>query len=144
MPSADLADQAVNSTRGLQNIFERLGALMFKKVIAPYADFNSSAVQSQIDRVNDIAGTPFVNPTCTIEDGEAVPHEGSDGNLVKDQEFIDQLNKAFFEADPKDSNFVPKLYLAKKQVSFEAAKKLAEKINTSLLKEVSFSYRGNN
>ena len=117
--------------------------MLFKQVIKPYADFNSSAVKSQIDRVNDIAGTPFVNPTCTIEDGEAVAHDGSDGNLVNNEEFIEQLNKAFFEADPKDSNFVPKLYLAKQQVSFEAAKKLAEKINISLQKEVSFSYRGN-
>lgn len=143
MPTADLVDNALNSTRGLQNIFFRLGALLFKKNIEPYADFSDAAIQSQIGRVNDTIGKPVVNPTCVIEDGQAVAKEGSDGLLVNNDEFVRELNKAFFQADSVNSNFVPKLYVAKQQVSFAAATALSQKINKSLEKEVSFEYRGN-
>lgn len=133
----------MNSTRGIQNIFSRLGALLFKKVIEPYVDYNDTAIQSQISRVNDTMGKAVINPTCIIEDGQAIAREGSDGMLVNNDEFIQQINKAFFQEDSADSNFVPKLYLAKQQVSFAAASALAQKINTSLEKKVSFNYKGN-
>ena len=143
MPTADIVDKAANSTRGLQNIFNRLGALIFKQNIKPYADFNESAVHEQIARVNDTIGKPVVNPTCIIEEAFATAKEGSDGNLVKDEEFIDQLNEAFFKAKPEEANFIPKLYHANQKVSFASAQILADKINKSLEKEVSFEYRGN-
>ena len=117
--------------------------MLFKQVIEPYADFNDSAIQSQISRVNDTIGKEVVNPTCVIEEGQAVAKEGNDGLLVNNDEFIKQINKAFFEADKENSHFVPKLYVAKQQVSFAAANTLAQKINTSLEKEVSFDYKGN-
>lgn len=88
-------------------------------------------------------GKAVYNPSCVIEDGQAVAKEGSDGMLVNNDEFIQQINKAFFQEDSADSNFVPKLYLAKQQVSFAAASALAKKINTSLEKEVTFNYKGN-
>lgn len=143
LPTADLVDKALNSTRGLLNIFSRIGALLFKQIIEPYADFNDSAIQSQILRVNDTIGKAVVNPTCVIEDGQAQAKEGNDGLLVNNDEFINQINKAFFESNNENSHFVPKLYVAKQQVSFAAAKTLAQKINTSLEKEVSFNYKGN-
>lgn len=144
LPTADIVDKAANSTRGLQNIFARLGALIFKQNIKPYADFNEDAVRDQITRVNDTMGKQVVNPTCTIEEGVAVAKEGSDGNLVKDNEFVDQLNEAFFRENSNEANFIPKLYHANQKVSFASAQILADKINKSLEKEVSFTYRDNN
>ena len=144
LPTADIVDKAANSTRGLLNIFSRLGALLFKQNIKPYADFNESAVNEQIERVNDTLGKKVVNPTCVIEDAYATAQEGSDGELVKNEEFIDQLNEAFFKENSEDANFIPKLYHANQKVSFNSAKILAEKINKSLEKEVSFDYRDNN
>lgn len=120
-----------------------MGALLFKKIIEPYADFSDAAIQSQIERVNDTIGKPVANPTCVIEEGQAIAKEGSDGILVNNDEFVRELNKAFFQEDSTNSNFVPKLYVVKQQVSFAAATTLSQKINKSLEKEINFEYRGN-
>lgn len=141
LPTKDIVDTAANSTRGLQNIFMRLGALLFKQIIKPYADYNSNALQSQIDRVNDTIGSPVINPTCIISEAIARPVDGVDGRLVNNEEFISQLNEAFFKKDSTDSNFVPKLYEAKQKVSFRSAEILAEKINSALQKNVVFEYK---
>lgn len=123
------------------NVFNRLGALLFKQQIKPYADFNDSAVSDQINRVNDTIGRRVINPTCVIEDGNAYATEGSDGELVNNKEFIDNLNTAFFQSDPQNSNFVPKLYRAKQNVSFQSAQALADKVNYALEKKVHFKYK---
>lgn len=117
--------------------------MLFSQNIAPYADFNDTAVLSQITKVNDLVGKAVVNPTCVIEGGQAVAKEGTDGLLVNNDEFIRLLNEAFFQEDPYKSFFIPNLYVTKQLVSYEAAKTLSEKINMSLQKQVSFNYKGN-
>ena len=141
MPTKDLVNTALNSTRGLLNIFNRIGALLFKQQIKPYANFNDGAVLDQINRVNDTIGHRVVNPTCVIEDANAFATEGRDGELVNNNEFVDNLNTAFFQADSQNSNFVPKLYRAKQNVSFQSAQALAEKVNYALDKNVHFKYK---
>lgn len=143
-PIWDIVDDALNSTRGINNIFNRIGAFLFKKVIVPYAIYNSDALNDQIHKVNDTIGSPVVNPTCIMEDGQAKATEGSDGFLIHDDEFISQLNKAFFEANPEDCCFVPKLYTARQNISFNSAKSLSNQINSAMDKKVSFVYKNLN
>lgn len=114
---------------------------MFKQQIKPYADFNNSALQNQIDRVNDTIGSPVINPTCVINEAVAHAVDGVNGRLVNDEEFVSQLNEAFFKKDSQDSNFVPRLYEAKRKISLRSAEILAEKINSALKKDVVFEYK---
>ncbi|MDO5329519.1 MAG: VanW family protein [Coriobacteriia bacterium] len=143
LPSQKLADEAVNSTRGIFNIFNRIGAAIFGKKIDVYADFDEDALSEQVAKVNDTMATSVVNPTVKIVNADAQAIEGSDGNEVLADEFTSQLNKAFFVENQADSNFIANLHPATQKVTFSCAQELATKINNSLSRPVKFNYNSN-
>lgn len=140
LPSNKLADEAVNSTRGPLMIFSRLGAMIFGQKIEVKADINEENLHEQIAKINDTIGKKVVDPTVKIENADAVAVDGSDGSEIKDDEFENQVNSAFFKENPDDANFVTQLHPAYQHITYSCAQEIADKINNSLMQPVKFKY----
>lgn len=140
-PAEDIANEAINSTRGVENIFKRLSAMLFGQTIKPYANYNQQALNNQIDKINETIGQKTVNPTVVINDGVASALPGSDGNEIVNNEFYDQLNNAFFQKEELNCNFVVNLVHSDQKISLSTAQDMATKLNYLINKKVNFSYK---
>lgn len=140
LPVEDIIDKALNSTRGFDKVIFRIGAVFFPYQISPYAQFSDDAVNTQIAQINEALGKQVKNPSCSIIDGTASPTNGENGILLNNEEFISNLNNAFFQKDESEANFVSMLHEKNMDVSFETAQRMASKINQELNKKIIFNY----
>lgn len=144
LPVNEIVDQALNSTRGLNNIPLRIEALFFKYQVKPFAQYNQDAIDVQIAQINHALGRPVNNPTCSINNGIASAVNGNNGFLVDQNKFYDNLNTAFFEIDESKANFVAELHDVDMQISFKTAQKMSENINNWLTRQINFNYKDDN
>lgn len=144
LPVTDIVNNAYYGTRGITNIFNRIGAALFGKDIKPYAVYDSDALNTDIEKINKTIGHKVVNPTVVFDNGFAIAQDGEDGNMVDEQEFEKQLNDAFLQKDAENSNFVVNLYHRNQKISKKTADNMADLLNDKLKCSVSFNYKGEN
>lgn len=143
-PLEDIVDQAYQSTRGINHVFDKLGVLLFGRIIDPYASFNDSAIDGIEEKINKTIGSVVVNPTVEFEKGNAVAKEGNDGDMVDHKEFENQLNKAFFQKEQSNRGFIANLHHVNQKIPYSVAENMAQILNQVLDRPINFTYKNTN
>lgn len=124
-----LAEEAYGIGRYGDYFLGRLAASTFGVTVTPQADFSLERLRNLENMLTQTIGTPMQNATVAFDGSRLVAHDGQDGNVVDEEQFITLLQKAFFS---DEREFVVPLVEQKMNITLEDAQAAAESAQLAL------------
>lgn len=135
------AQEAYLIGRDNGGLFARLGAFVGSVTLEPQCEFNNEALNHLAEEMTQAVGSMRVDSNVVMENGEAVAHEGHDGNEVTSQWISEKLNAGYL-GEQSVSDYVLQPEFLPSRISFDQAKEVAHTINRSIAAGITYTYDG--
>lgn len=138
---AALAEAAYGVGRGGDFILGRPLASFFGVAIEPRLEFSPHKVQSIREAISNSTGMPMQNAGISFDGAEFQAHDGRDGMVVDEAQFIQLLHRAFLS---DDREFIAPMVEQEMHIKFEQAEQQAAYMQQAIQEPVSIIYGENN
>ncbi len=136
--SEKLADEAFAQGRSWAFFSERIDALLGKTDIPASITCNSDLLSDLSAEINEAIGTPIVDYTVAIDDGEASISEGHDGRSVDEGALTENMCTAFFDSSAPATT-IP-LQTSSVHIARDTAERVLSQIQHALSQPFTVSY----